>query len=59
MFAPDCDVARRTSRRHQYSVISGAAPVETLNAEDEVFSIKLDYAGPEAPHCLRPESQRP
>ena len=27
----------------------GTAPVQTLNAEDEVFSIQLDYAGPGKP----------
>ena len=30
----------------------GTAPVQTLNAEDESFSIQLDYAGPDAPFFM-------
>ena len=30
----------------------GTAPVQTLNAEDEKFSIQLDYAGPGAPFFM-------
>ncbi len=46
-FTPDCDGHEGPVVATSFSI--GAAPVETLNAEDEVFSIKLDYAGPGAP----------
>ena len=51
VFSPDCggfegSVAEAVAEGF---ISIGAAPVQTLNAEDERFSIQLDYAGPGAP----------
>ena len=46
-FTPDCGGHEGLVEPNSFSI--GAAAVQTLNAEDEVFSIQLDYAGPGAP----------
>ncbi len=46
-FTPDCDGYEGSVDPNSFSI--GPAAVQTLNAEDEVFSIQLDYAGPGAP----------
>ena len=51
VFSPDCDgfegsVAEAVAEGF---INIGAIGVKTLNADDEVFSIQLDYAGPVAP----------
>ena len=54
VFTPDCggfegSVAEAVAAGF---ISIGTAPVQTLNAEDEVFSIQLDYAGPGAPFFM-------
>ena len=46
-FTPDCGGHEGLVEPNSFSI--GAAEVQTLNAEDEIFSIQLDYAGPGAP----------
>ena len=46
-FTPDCDGWEGPVEAESFSI--GTAQVKTLNAEDEVFSIKLDYKAPSAP----------
>ena len=46
-FTPDCDGWEGPVEAESFSI--GAAPVMTLNADDEVFSIQLDYKAPGAP----------
>ena len=46
-FTPDCGGHEGPVEPNSFSI--GAAEVQTLNAEDEIFSIQLDYAGPGAP----------
>ena len=46
-FTPDCDGFEGPVEAQSFSI--GAAQVETLNADAEFFSIKLDYKAPGAP----------
>ena len=46
-FTPDCDKYEGEVDPNKFAI--GANPVTTLNAEDEVFFIKLDYKAPSAP----------
>ena len=46
-FTPDCGGYEGIVKPNSFSI--GAAEVQTLNAEDEIFLIQLDYAGPGAP----------
>ena len=46
-FTPDCGGHEGPVDPSSFNI--GPAPVKTLNAEDEIFSIQLDYAGPGAP----------
>ena len=46
-FTPDCGGYEGLVEPNSFSI--GAAEVQTLNAEDEIFLIQLDYAGPGAP----------
>ena len=46
-FTPDCGGHEGLVESNSFSI--GAAAVQTLNAENEIFSIQLDYAGPGAP----------
>ena len=49
-FTPDCGGHEGRVEPNSFSI--GAAAVQTRNAEDEVFSIQLDYAGPGAPFFM-------
>ena len=53
-FSPDCGgfEGSVTEAVAEGFISIGTAPVQTLNAEDEVFSIQLDYAGPGEPFFM-------